>query len=485
MTESLLLAAIGGTAGLGLAYFGTAVAIGFAPSNIPRIGQTGVDLHVLVFTSAVTLLAGILFGLAPALSGARGQPSHSLKEAGTRISSGSTSLAVRHVLVGSQMALAVMMLVSAGLLLRSFVNVVRLDPGFQTAHVLSGYVMLAESRYGEPRKQAAFFEEALRRVRALPGVTSAAVSSSIPLTDINDTGSVRIEGRPDPRAGEGLPSANRPHVSAGYFETMGIPVVQGRVFDSRDRSDALPVAVASDVSARVFWPNENPIGKRVSINSVKGTRIWREVVGVVRSTRHFGLEAEQRPEIYFPHEQAPSAFMILVVRGQGSDADLLKACRREIAAMDPQQAIMDGGSLESLVSGAQARRRFQSALLTSFAGVAVLLAALGIYGVTAYTVTRRAREIGTRMVLGARPRDVVLMIARTGSRTIVAGALVGLMGAMALSKVLANLLFGVSALDATTFAAVLIVLGLVAGLSLYLPSRRAASVDPAIVLRQV
>lgn len=485
LTESLLLAAIGGTAGLGLAYFGTAVAISFAPSNIPRIAQTEVDLHVLVFTSAVALIAGILFGLAPALSGARGQTSHSLKEAGTRISSGSTSLTVRHVLVGGQMALAVMMLISAGLLLRSFLNVVRLDPGFHTAHVLSGYVNLAESRYSDPQKQAAFFEEALRRIRALPGVTSAAVSSSVPLTEINDTGSVRIEGRPDPRAGEGLPSANRPHVSAGYFETMGIPVVQGRSFDSRDRSDALPVAVVSDLAASAFWPNESPIGKRLSVNSVKGTRVWREVVGVVRGTRHFGLEATQRPEIYIPHSQTPSAFMILVVRGQGSAADVLKACRREIAAMDPQQAIMDGGSLEELVSGAQARRRFQSALLTALAGVAVLLAALGIYAVTAYTVTRRAREIGTRMALGARPRDVVLMIARTGSRTIVVGALVGLTGAMALSKVLANLLFGVSALDATTFAAVVIVLGLVAGLSLYLPSRRAASVDPVIVLREV
>jgi predicted permease len=485
LTESLLLAAIGGSAGLGLAWFGTAVAISFAPSNIPRIAQTGVDLHVLVFTSAVALLAGILFGLAPALSGARGQTSHSLKEAGMRISSGSTSLTVRHVLVGSQMALAVMMLISAGLLLRSFLNVVRLDPGFQTAHVLSGYINLAESRYSDPQKQAAFFEEALRRIRALPGVTSAAVSSSVPLTEINDTGGVRIEGRPDPQAGEGLPSANRPHVSDSYFETMAIPVVQGRSFDSRDRADALPVAVVSDLAASAFWPNESPIGKRVSVNSVKGTRVWREVVGVVRSTRHFGLEATPRPEIYIPHTQAPGAFMILVVRGQGSDADVLKACRREIAAMDPQQAIMDGGSLDALVSGAQARRRFQSVLLTAFAGVAVLLAALGIYGVTAYTVTRRAREIGTRMALGARPRDVVLMIARTGSRTIAVGALAGLTGAMALSKVLANLLFGVSALDATTFAAVLIVLGLVAGLSLYLPSRRAASVDPVIVLRQI
>ncbi|MCA1563946.1 MAG: ABC transporter permease [Acidobacteria bacterium] len=265
---------------------------------------------------------------------------------------------------------------------------------------------------------------------------------------------------------------------------MGIPVVQGRSFDSRDRSDGLPVAIVSDLAARVFWPNASPIGKRVSVNSVQGTRIWREVVGVVGSTRHFGLEATQRPEIYIPHSQSPSAFMILVVRVRGSSTDVLQACRREISAMDPQQAVMNGGSVEELVSGAQARRRFQSTLLTTLAGVAVLLAALGIYGVTAYSVTRRAREIGTRIALGAQPRDVVLMIARTGSRTIVVGALVGLAGAVALSRVLANLLFGVSALDATTFTAVVVLLGLVAGLSLYFPSRRAASVDPVIVLRE-
>jgi putative ABC transport system permease protein len=261
-------------------------------------------------------------------------------------------------------------------------------------------------------------------------------------------------------------------------------VIQGRSFDAHDRADALPVAVVSDLAAREFWPNESPIGKRVSVDSVQGRPRWREVVGVVRSTRHFGLETPQRPEIYVPHSQAPSPFMILVVRARGSATDVLEACRREIAAMDSQQAIMDGGGLDELVSNAQARRRFQSILLTSLAGVAVLLAALGIYGVTAYTVTRRAREIGTRIALGARRRDVIMMIARTGSRTIVVGALIGVAGAVALSRILANLLFGISALDPTTFAVVVLVLGLVAGLSLYLPSRRAACVDPVIVLRE-
>lgn len=483
LTESVLLATMSAAAGLGLAYFGTELAIGFAPSNIPRIRQTGVDIYVLLFTSAVALAAGILFGLAPALSGVRKKVSDSLKEAATASSSAPASFVIRHFLVAGQMALAVMMLISAGLLLRSFLNVVRLDPGFQTAQVLSGYVNLSLPKYSDPQKQAAFFEEALRRISALPGVTSAAVSNSIPLTEINNTGNVRIDGRADPKPGERPPSANRPHVSAGYFETMGIPVVEGRSFDSRDRADTPPVAIVSDLAARMFWPNENSIGKRISINSVGGKRIWREVVGVVRSTRHFGLEAPQRPEVYAPHLQAPSSFMILVVRSQGNAADVLRACRREIAAIDPQQAVMHGGSLEELVSNAQARRRFQSTLLTTFAVVAVLLAALGIFGVTSYTVTRRAREIGTRIALGALPRDVVLMIARTGSRPIVIGALAGLAGAVALSKLLASLLFGVSPLDASTFAGAVLLLTVVASLSLYFPARRAAKVDPMVALR--
>jgi predicted permease len=484
LTESMLFAVIGGSAGLALAHFGTRLAIDLAPANIPRIGQTAVDLQVLVFSTAVAVLTGILFGLAPALSDRRGHTLQSLAEAGTRGSSGAASLSMRRLLVGCQVALAVMMLTSAGLLLRSFLNVVRLDPGFRKDRIVTGYLNLQLPKYGDPQQQAGFFEEALTRIRTLPGVASAAVSNSVPLTEINDSGSVLIEGRTDQRAGEMPPSANRPHVSAGYFETMGIPLVQGRTFDTRDGAAALPVAIVSEVAAARFWPNENAIGKRLSIESIQGKRLWREVVGVVHTTRHFGLEANPRPEVYVPHAQSPSSFMIVVVRVHGDDADILRAMRREIAAIDSQQAVMQGGSLEQLVSDAQAKRRLQSTVLAALAVLAVLLAALGIYGVTAHSVTRRRREIGTRLALGARPRDVVLMIAKTGSRAIVIGTLAGLAGAVALSKVLASFMFGISALDSATFAGVALLLTLVAGLALYPSSRRAATVDPVIVLRE-
>ena len=484
LTESMLFAVIGGVAGLGLAHFGTGLAIDLAPANIPRIGQTTVDLQVLAFTTAVALTTGVLFGLAPALFGRRSETVQSLAEAGTRGGVGAANLAMRHALVGCQVALSVMMLIGAGLLLRSFLNVVRLDPGFNKDRIVTGYVSLELPKYGDAQKQARFFEEILTRLRALPGVASAAVSNSIPLTEINDSGSVLIEGRTYQRGREMPPSANRPHVSAGYFETMGIPLVQGRTFDTRDVAEALPAAIVSEVAAARFWPNQNPIGKRLSIEVIDGKQLWREVVGVVHTTRHFGLEVSPRPEVYVPHAQSPSPFMILVVRARADEVEMMRAMRREVAAIDSQQAVMQGGSLEQLVSDAQAKRRLQSALLTAFAAVAVLLAALGIYGVTAHSVTRRRREIGTRLALGARPRDVVLMIARTGSRAIVIGAIAGLAGAVAMSRVISSFVFGISALDTTTYTVVALLLLAVAGLALYLPSRKAATVDPTVVLRE-
>jgi len=482
LTESVVLSFLGAAGGTALAYFCTGLVIRLAPGNIPRIQQVEVDTQVLIFTSMIAVAVGTMFGLIQALPGFSNQPIRALKEGDTRLGASHSSLLLRHVLVGGQMALAFTMLVTAGLLARSLANVMNVDLGFRTAQVTSGLINLPEARYGDSATQRLFFAEALRRVRALPTVEAAALSNSIPLAGINDTGSVRIDERAL-KPGEGPQMANRPHVSAGYFETMGISLLQGRLFDSRDRADSAPVAIVSELAARRFWPSESPIGKHVSINSAAGKRVWREVVGVVRSTRHFGPEEQLKPEVYVEQSQAPSPFMFLVIRFRGSGSEVLKACRREIAGIDPQQAIMQGGSLEELISDAQAKRRFQSATLGLFAVFALLLAAVGIYGVTAFAVNRRAREIGTRMALGAVPRDVILMITRTGSRAILAGALVGLCGCVALSKVLSSMLFGIAALDPITISLAAVMLLTVAGLSLYLPGRRAASVDPVLVLR--
>jgi putative ABC transport system permease protein len=381
------------------------------------------------------------------------------------------------------MALAVMLLIGAGLLIRSFVYVSFLDPGFHAAHVLSGYINLAESRYPDAKKQIAFFEEALRRIRGLPGVRSAAVSNSVPLTGINDQGDFRIEGRPEPTVGQDGPQANRPRVSTGYFETMGIRWMQGRLFDPHDSSDSPYVAVISDLAASTFWPGENPIGRRISIGSENGRPVWRQIVGVVQGTRHFGLEAPQKPEIYFPHTQAPSPFMVLVVRAERDASSLISPIRREISAFDPEQAGFGFESMENLVSNAESRRRFQTVLLAAFAALALLLAAIGIYGVTAYTVAQRTREIGVRLALGARPRDVVSMVMKRGLLLTMAGMAMGLGAAMGLTRVLARLLFGVSPFDMATFAGVATLLTLIAALATYLPGRSAARVDPLVALR--
>jgi putative ABC transport system permease protein len=483
LTESVVLAILGAGAGLGVVYASLESLLRWAPAEIPRIQQTSIDTTVLLFTSAVAIVAGILFGLAPAVMGASRNLYDALKRSGSRSSPEKTNFVVRHVLIAGQVALAVMLVIGAGLLTRSLMNVLRIDPGFRAGGVFIAIFNLSTTHYADQARQSAFYEELLRRVRALPGVQSAAVSESVPLTGINDQGTFEIEGRTWPKEQYGGPAANRPRVSSGYFEAMGIQLVQGRVFDDRDRADSPNVAVISDLTARSFWPNENPIGKRVAVGGNKnGEPVWHEIVGVVRGTRHFGLEALQKPEIYVPHTQVPSPFMILVVRVRGDMDQVVSACRKEVASLEPQQAGFGVSRLEDMLSDAQTGRRFQTFVLSSFALLAMFLAAVGIYAVSAYTVTQRVREIGIRIALGARPSDVVAMIAKQGMLTIVVGAIVGVIGSAALAKALAILLFGVSPLDLPTFAAVLGLVVFVGFVSAYVPSRRASRVDPLVAL---
>jgi putative ABC transport system permease protein len=295
LTESILLAAFGAAAGLIAARFGTSLLVKFGPANIPRLGEAAIDGQVALFTAAVALVAGLLCGLAPALLAGGSDLHRSLKEAGARATASRRSSMARSVLVGTEMALAVVLLTGAGLLIRSFIRVIHLDPGFRAANVLSVIIGLPDSRYSDPAKQTAFFEELLRRLHATPGIESAAVSDSVPLSGSNDQGGFRIEGRPEPKPGDDGPQANRPRVSSKYFETIGIPLLHGRPFDERDRVGSANVAVISDLAARIYWPGEDPIGKRVCVDwAANGQPIWREIVGIVGSTRHFGLEAHQK-----------------------------------------------------------------------------------------------------------------------------------------------------------------------------------------------
>jgi predicted permease len=483
LTESLLLAAGGAAAGFAIAYYGTRALVRLAPQNLPRLEQTSVDGQVLWFMVLVTGCVGILFGLAPAYWGTHVNVQHALKDGGRSVSGSAVGARIRQVLVAAQVAFAVMLLVAAGLLVRSFVRVAKLDLGFHTPHVLTAIMNLRPGRYGEPAQQVAFFESALRRIEAVPGVASAAVSDSIPLTGINDQGGFAVEGRPEPPPGTSGPHANRPRVSTGYFETMGVRLIEGRLFDVRDRPDSQPVAIVSDLAARMYWPGASPLGKRLATEWVDGRPVWREIVGVVQATHHFGLEAPQKAEIYRPHEQAPSPFMLLVVRTQGEPSALIAPIREQIATLDPDQAAFAFRTMDSLVSDARARRRFQTALVTAFGVLAVVLAAIGVYGLMGHLVLQRSREIGVRLALGARSEDVVGMLLKSGLRLTLPGVAAGLLGAVALSGLLASVLFGVSPLDTATYAGVAVLLVCVAMLATYLPSRSAARLDPLLTLR--
>jgi putative ABC transport system permease protein len=481
LTESTVLSFFGAAAGLALVYVSLESLLKWAPADIPRIQQTAIDPAVLLFTAAAAMVAGILFGLAPAVIAGESNVHQNLKRSGSR-SSPERATAIRQFLIAGQVALAVMLLVGAGLLARSLINVTQLDLGFRPDRTLMAFLNLTGTRYTDAAQQTAFFENVLRRVRTVPGVESAALSNSVPLSGLNDLGNLRIEGMPEPPPGQDRPEANRPHVSPGYFETMGIQLVQGRLFDDHDGARSAKVAVISDLAARKYWPNQNPIGKRLAVGSLKdGQPAWREIVGVVRSTRHFGLEASQKAEVYLPSSQLPEPLMILVLRVRGDMDTVIRAVRTEIASVDAQQAFAPL-SIEDMVLGSGARRRFETFLLFGFALLAAFLATVGIYGVAAYSVTQRGREIGIRLALGARPADVVLMFAKQGMFTIGIGVIIGIVAAAAMTKAVTSLLFGISPLDLPTFAAVLAIVLPVAILSTYLPSRRASRVDPVVVL---
>ena len=487
LTESVLLAFFGAATGLAVLYVSLESLLNWAPVDIPRIRLTTIDLPVLVFTSAIALATGILFGLAPAISTAAGNVHDALKRSSARSTADRGNLAVRHGLIAGQVALAVVLLCGAGLLMRSLLNVTRLDPGFRADNLFMSIINLSDARYPNNAQRAAFFEELLRRVRAVPGVQSAAVSNSVPLSGMNDQGGFRIEGlsaADAKRFGMNGPEANRPHISAGYFETMGTPLLRGRTFNEHDTATAQKVAVISDIAAETYWPNEDPIGKRISIDSDNGRRLWHEIVGIVRGTRHFGLDQRQKPELYVPHVQSPSSFMLLVVRVQGNVESVSEACRKELASMDPQQAWFGPLSIEDMLFGSQHGRRFQVFLMGGFAILAIVLAAVGIYGVAAYTVTQRGKEISVRIALGARPADVTLLVLKQGTLPVILGAVLGTAGAAALARVIANLLFGVSPSDISTFSIVLIFILVVGVASIYVPARRAAKLDPAAVLTE-
>ena len=481
LSESLLLSALGGGAGILLAYWAIAGMVALAPADIHRLDDLSIDGGVLAFTLAITVFTGLLFGLAPAIFAARQDPNDALRRGG-RWGEGGVSARIRRALVVAEVALSLVLLAGAGLMIRSLRSVMQVTPGFRSDQLLTMTIDLRSDRYTEPKQGGAFVNNLLERVAKLPGARSAAVVNGLPMQSIQMT-SFRVEGQPAPAPGEG-PVADRRNVSDEYIATMGMRLLAGRGFTRAEAEKPNPTEVIVNESlARKLWPKQDPLGKVLHSSSDSGPDAWRRVVvGVVADSRQLGLDSPPRPEMFFPvRSQFPN--FALIVRTAGDPMRMASAVTAQVWAIDKDQPVHDVLAMDHVVDDSISQRRFNMLLLAIFAATALVMAAVGIYGVLAYAVSRRTQEIGIRMALGAQTRDVLRLIGREGFVLVLMGIGIGLAGALALTRLMSSLLFGVSPTDATTFAAVPAVLVAVALLACYLPARRAARVDPTVALR--
>ncbi len=498
LAESLILALVGGVAGLLLAAWGVGVMTRFIPpeigggiltASLPVYGRVSamstvarphVDATVLIFALAVSILTGILFGLAPALAVTRSDLAEGLKEGAPVASLGLHRGRLRGVLAEAEISLALVLLIGAGLLIMSFYRVLSVDPGFAPEHVLTMNLSLTDSRYPTPQQKTEFFSEVLRRVETLPGVRSAALSDSLPLSPYRVRLMIPLQ-MIMPRAvlSDSTPvMMSRLTVSPAYFYTLRIPVLKGRTFTDHDDERSLKVAVVNDSLARHLWPGENPLGKQLPVFYAS-----LAVIGVVGDTRHEGLSQDVESEIYVPYLQQSDPSMQLAVRTASDPASLVSAVRSQVMAVDSAQPIYHVGTLEQTLSDSLAPRRFNMLLLGIFAAIALALATVGIYGVMAFSVTQRTHEIGIRMALGAERRDVLGLVVRQGLRLTAVGVVLGVAGAWALTRFLTNFLYGVRPTDPATFVLVSLALVTVSILASYIPARRATRVDPMVALR--
>jgi putative ABC transport system permease protein len=480
LTESLLLALAGGALGLLLAVWGVDLIVALGAANIPRAENISLDLRVLSFALLLTLLAGISFGLAPAWHASQIDVHTVLKE-GDRSGNGSLGRQrMRGLLVISEIALSLVLLVGAGLLLKSFWRLQAVELGFDPGKVLTMQFSLPGIRYGEREQMAAFYRQLTERVAALPGVRAVGAISRLPLAGDRSTSGLTIEGRPA-RAGEQLEVHYRV-ITPGYFRAVGIPLRAGRELTERDTESAPAVAIVNESMAGRYWPGGDATGKRIKLGPNRNGP-WVSIVGVVGDARNFGLAVAPQPEVYISYLQGAQERMRLVVRTAAEPLSLVPALREAVRALDPELPFSQVTTMEQLLAKSVAERRLNLRLLSIFAVVAVALAAVGIYGVMSYTVAQRTREIGIRLALGALPADVLTLVIRQGMILAVMGVVIGLAGAFALTRLMSNLLFGVSATDPATFALIAVLLAGVALLACYLPARRATRVDPLVALR--
>jgi putative ABC transport system permease protein len=480
VAENLLLGALGGCLGLAAATWSFRLLAAANAANIPRLSQVDLDWHVLLFTVLVTVAASILFGLGPVLGSLTLDLNASLKE--HRLSSSKSSVAaVKRFLLVPQFALATVLLTGAGLLASSFVHLLRADLGFNPQHLLTMQIFLSPSQYDERDPKAALLlHQMLERVRALPGVDSAGLVNALPITGGPSTDFV-IVGQPAPFLGD-EPSADIRIVDSAYFSTMGMPLQAGRTFTERDNASTAPVLIVNQTLARKFWPNENPLGKRVTMKDW-GAPLTGEIVGIVGDVKARGLDEADEPMLYWPYHQFPQIFNAIVVRSDQDLATLIPAIKSQIWSVDKNQPVSEIQPMEEVLFDSVARRRIYMALLGVFAGAALSLAAVGIYGVMSYSVNQRIHEIGLRLALGAERADVLRLVMTEGAKIALFGIAIGIAFALALTHLMTSLLYGVTATDPTTLFAVATVPLLVAMMACYVPARRAMRVDPMVALR--
>jgi putative ABC transport system permease protein len=479
LTESVLLSTLGGILGVGLAFAGVKALVASLPTNVPRADEIGIDAFVLAFTAVVAVVTGIVFGLAPAWKSASTDMNDTLKESG-RGTATPGQHRLRNSLVVAEISLALILLVGAGLLLRSFFKVIAADPGVRTACVLSAQLPIPDSRFSTPEQRVALIDRIMEKVQAAPGVRSAAFT--IPLFGGWQSSFV-VEGRPEPPPGQ-RPSTDTMRVSPDYFKTMGVKLIEGRGVEPTDRLDSPFVCLIDETFARSYFPDESPVGKRLKFGSLADqTSPWMTVVGITSHVKNYGVDQPSRVQLYMPFAQRPVNSGTIVLETSGDPTALTAGLREAVRSIDPDLPLFSIRTLDDIVSAQTAQRRLAVVLISVFASVALLLSAIGIYGVMSYAVTLRTQEIGIRMALGAAREDISKMVLRFGVRMSVIGIALGLVAAFGLARGMAGLLFQTSVTDPPTFSAVPLILMAVALAACYIPARRATTVDPLVALR--
>ncbi|HEX8846861.1 MAG TPA: ABC transporter permease [Pyrinomonadaceae bacterium] len=482
-TESALLSLLGGALGLLLAFFGIKLLLASLPGSvsIPRADEITIDSQVLIFTIIVSLLAGVLCGLAPALRLSKPDLNGTLKEVVKGAAGGVSNRRIRNLLIVSEVALALLLLVSAGLMVKSFVRLQEVNPGFRPDNVLTMEVSLPKAKYAESYQMAAFYRQSLEQIAALPGVHSVGVISHLPLSGENANTLFTLDGQAAQSSDE-LYAGYRV-TSSDYFSAMSIPLKSGRAFNERDTDQAQPVVIINETMARRYWPKEDPLGKRIKRGDLHSTRPWLTVVGVVGDVRHSAVNQEPKPEMFLPYQQNPVPDMYFAVRTDANPKGIAPAARNAILSVDKDQPVSNVKSMGEVMTEANFGRRAMTVLLIIFAAVALALAIVGIYGVISYSVSQRQKEIGIRMSLGARQIDVLKLILRQGMIVVLIGVGIGLVLTVVSGSLLSSLLYGVSATDLVTLVGTSALLSLVALVACLIPARRAAKLDPMISLR--